>query len=828
MMKKLTLIIYVVLLSAICVGLHAQSYEYSFGSGSSLFYASKTTTSSWYTTSSSTLPTPASGTMTIGVGEACEGYMVQQNPGLSALGSQSEFRFNASDHSSYNNFFNIHGWTGASSLFYGSIDVLLGDSTGGTNTTDGYFYLVAGYYMNYWEDMIPYHSYITAGLRFQINSSGIDIKYPTSTTGGWWGGGSTWSDNGLTVSSLNKGQKYTIEFVVNNSYSTKYYSMSGTSCSVGSGKYDIWINGSLIGNELNRDRNSTTINSFALWGGSSSSDAHAFVDNIVYSSGIPATIDPTATNWTGNYNYNWSDYRNWSNGVPTSSSDVIIQYGNYTPEISSDANVKSVDINPQACLKIETEASLTVSNNLTLESDSSGTASLFNEGLLNCDTSDIYFERYFSANRVHYFSSPVKYGETSALSTSSMLYAYNESEATVGGVDYGWSIVSTGGGTLNSGQGYATYYTSNTTATFSGSLVENDHQMVISNTYSGVAYADGWNLVGNPFPCGISADSFVQANPDISGALYFWDERSTNYKRYVDYGIWTMTGAIGAGTPAARGDAPTGVISPGQGFFVRLDSTKTTSQLNMNLSMRVCEACNQFFVTEPKPVQRIRLLASSPDNYYTENLLGFLEDATMGKDRLYDAVKLSGNNSINFYSLIDGEHYAIQGMPYLNEEERIIPMGLVAGNPGSYEISIKELENIPDDLQILLLDINGQDTTLWNLKDEAYTIDLLAGEYNNRFFIQLIPTIVQISVEENDHAVDEVHCYASDKNIFIRNSRAGKDISVYIYSLSGKLIKSLESSDELITIDMQDYASGMYLVKTQNQSSKQLAKLMIE
>ena len=114
------------------------------------------------------------------------------------------------------------------------------------------------------------------------------------------------------------------------------------------------------------------------------------------------------------------------------------------------------------------------------------------------------------------------------------------------------------------------------------------------------------NLIGNPYPSPIDADSFINENAAlIDGALYFWTHNTgikPNGSLYVyssnDYATYTLTGGAGtmgnfvdvnnngiydAGDIIDDSNKPNGKIAAGQSFFV---TTKATGNFVFNNGMR--------------------------------------------------------------------------------------------------------------------------------------------------------------------------------------------------------------------------------------------------
>ena len=127
-------------------------------------------------------------------------------------------------------------------------------------------------------------------LRFTYGASGAITLNNRS--------GNTFGTTGLTSSSLSQGTVYTVEIVANNKSSgTISYSYNGNSTTVAVQKFDLYINGTLVGDDLARSElpSGSTINAATFIGLSSTSNvANIFVDDFVVYNAVPATIGASA------------------------------------------------------------------------------------------------------------------------------------------------------------------------------------------------------------------------------------------------------------------------------------------------------------------------------------------------------------------------------------------------------------------------------------------------------------------------------------------------------------------------------------------------------
>lgn len=122
--------------------------------------------------------------------------------------------------------------------------MLCGDSNAGNTATSGVWtYYIGNQGTNYSDNTDVSSGNTFAGLRFTYGTSGaLTLTYNNA---------GTYTSTGLTSSALSQGTVYTIEIFGNNkSTGTIGYIYNGASQSVAVQKFDLYINGVLVGDDL--------------------------------------------------------------------------------------------------------------------------------------------------------------------------------------------------------------------------------------------------------------------------------------------------------------------------------------------------------------------------------------------------------------------------------------------------------------------------------------------------------------------------------------------------------------------------------------------------
>ncbi len=196
----------------------------------------------------------------------------------------------ASTSTSVSKFSPAVGYTG-STEFYTSYKVLFGDAVAGNTAASGSwnFYQGAGAMYNDANNFTNVQTFIS--LQFTYAAAGvINLAYRAA---------STITTVGLTTTTLNQSTVYTIEIVGNNKTSgTINYTYNSNAQTVAVQKFDLYVNGTLIGNDLDQNAfpANTNIASTTFMGVSSTSNvANIFVDDVVIYNAVPAAIGTTPT-----------------------------------------------------------------------------------------------------------------------------------------------------------------------------------------------------------------------------------------------------------------------------------------------------------------------------------------------------------------------------------------------------------------------------------------------------------------------------------------------------------------------------------------------------
>jgi len=310
---------------------------------------------------------------------------------------------------------------------------------------------------------------------------------------------------------------------------------------------------------------------------------------------------------------------------------------------------------------------------------------------------------------------------------------------------------------------------------------------------------DANNLVGNPYASAISADDFIDLNTNIDGTLYFWthvDNISpshpgpflSNYSS-DDYAVYTKMGGTGtrgailhSGHPVSgRVTPPSGKIASGQGFHVTM-LTATPIVFNNALRSKGYTNTDFFKTSGSEEKDRVWLDLYNEDQMFSQQLIGYTEDATLGKDRGYDGPFSSAGNYINFYSMIGNEPFKIQGRPTFDLSDEV-PLGYFSAVDDVFKIAIDSIEGKLRQVSHIYLEDHALQI-FHDLKQGPYSFVTEKGTYNDRFTIRYSNEILGNHGFET--IANDVLVVANDK-IAVKSLK-GKIQKIQVFDVLGRTI----------------------------------------
>jgi len=321
---------------------------------------------------------------------------------------------------------------------------------------------------------------------------------------------------------------------------------------------------------------------------------------------------------------------------------------------------------------------------------------------------------------------------------------------------------------------------------------------------------DDFNLVGNPYLSSCFSDNLINANPDISGTLYFWTHTTVispsnsgiNILNFTsnDYSRLNLTGGTKSVT---NSDRPTRYIASCQGYMVRALNPGTFTHNN---SLRNEGYSNEDFHRIIVPKQY--WIALTYEEQYSEVLIDYRSNTSLANDYRYDEENGNGNTWISLYT-VNENNYKIESRGSFNDDDAI-QLGYKANVPGNFTLSSDGFTNF-EGYNLILFD--SQFGTFHNLQT-PYTFNTEIGTFDNRFTLMYIN-----SLNNPENELLQVKLFPNPSSDIVNiNIDNVKNLQVLIFDVTGKIVKTFLETNKIYVGDL---ANGFYLVKLKsNENTK--------
>ena len=512
------------------------------------------------------------------------------------------------------------------------------------------------------------------------------------------------------------------------------------------------------------------------------------LDGITQIDGITSSVTGGATlasgiTWNGNTDNDWNTTTNWTpERLPTAADAyTIIPAGltNY-PTLGS-----AVDIN-----------SVTMANGSSLISTSTFSGS-------------ITYTRNLATTNWYLISSPVV-GQT-----------YNDAYVTANGIasgagsnrgiasyvtgDDSWDYMQAGESfPFTPGSGYSVKRSTTGDVSFTGTMPVDNVSIAITN---------GYNLVGNPYPSYIAANTAADSSDNIltvntsilsEATLWMWNQATSDYD------------AINQASNSMD-------IAPAQGFFVETSGSNTLSITEAMQSHQSSDSFQRLSNERPE----ISIVLSDGENTRDTDVY-YIDGTTTGFDNGYDSTTFGGAaNSFSIYTHLvansNGQDLAIQSLPNSDLDTMIIPVGITAAAGEEISISANAI-NLPEGVNIYLEDKNDDSFTLL---DSTSVFTTTPDEDLNgigRFYIHTTAT----ALSDNQVSLTNVSMYVVDSSLTITGVHTA-NASVRVYDLVGKeVVNTSFEGTGLNKIELPILTTGVYVVQLETQTEAVNKKIIIK
>ncbi len=257
----------------------AQPWNYDFGTGTGTY----STASGVSLTFLPDPPTGGGADSRVRIGTTGGSFNLENQNIL--FGSQSYLRVVAPTSASVNKF-SIYDYAAGKSYTI-QFKVRFGASDGSsTGASSGTWYLFVGDGSTYSDASSFNGAQVFTGIQWVFGASGA-ITTNVRVAGAW-------TSSGISGTPFSQGNTYTVDIYGNNTTNTANYTY-GTSQSVAANTMDIWVNGTLVADDIGKAllAGDANIDSYMFYGESSTGNvANIFIDDIIYTNTISANILP--------------------------------------------------------------------------------------------------------------------------------------------------------------------------------------------------------------------------------------------------------------------------------------------------------------------------------------------------------------------------------------------------------------------------------------------------------------------------------------------------------------------------------------------------------
>ena len=506
----------------------------------------------------------------------------------------------------------------------------------------------------------------------------------------------------------------------------------------------------------------------------------------------------------------------------------------YGSSSASNAVANNLTIDSGGSLTVAANSDLTLSgdftNNgtVTLNSDSDEFSSIIVGG---SSTGDIVYNRYVNtvgSGEWDLIGSPVDGLSISGfVTTNSSVLAANGSAYAVGyhdNTDDSWTNYTTstvgGAGNFDIARGYQMATSSGATMAFTGSIATTDQtQSIINNNGNGNG-GRRWNLVANPFP------SYLNANTNAHASNNFLSVNAS----VIDSNFLSIYGwdADGSGYTIYNNTSSATYIAPGQAFFVAAASS-SAANLSFTEAMQTTTGGDDFINLDPgNTSSEFSLKFHQGDNLLADTKFYFDYGLNPGLDPGYDAGAYNQTMALSSRLAEEdqGINMGINAMNIDSFEQTAIALVVNTESGTTFRISMED-STIPENVDVLLLDTQTQIST--NLRDQDFILTPqsdLSGM--GRFYLKMGSN----SLGGNDIEESLISIYKpSDRDCIVMeglsNVQSGE---VTLYNIMGQevldqILTPNQSTQNIQTIGLD---SGIYIIKLKADNLILTKKLIIK
>ncbi|MCR9153930.1 MAG: T9SS type A sorting domain-containing protein [Bacteroidetes bacterium] len=336
----------------------------------------------------------------------------------------------------------------------------------------------------------------------------------------------------------------------------------------------------------------------------------------------------------------------------------------------------------------------------------------------------------------------------------------------------------------------------------------------ISINFNSVQAGD-WLLLGNPYPSPLNFQSFIQANPDLLGTVYFWDS-STPLASGSAYANWNSAGANAV--PFSSRNAPNSAVDVAQGFMVQVSHSFSGASLSLQFTnaMRLFSSVPNppFFKKELENQQFWFSLRNEEIGIST--LIRFSSDSAFNSSQALDAPIKPSASGLNLFSLKEKNELSIQSLPW--KDAVVVPIGMNIHSSGKFSLSLDSSRSKSPTI-VYLYDTKQE--TYYNLNDSLVSLQFPnTGKNTSRYELHFYDAA---SLEIRSFQTVNFNLdwrLQNDRLIVMRPQNHPFALEVELLDLKGQVLRSQSMAlEEEISFPINDLVQGIYLLQLKSDNS---------
>jgi hypothetical protein len=226
----------------------------------------------------------------------------------------------------------------------------------------------------------------------------------------------------------------------------------------------------------------------------------------------------------------------------------------------------------------------------------------------------------------------------------------------------------------------------NVTLDITGSINSGTISPGITYTNTGAPSDDGWNLVGNPYPCPISWTAAGWTRTNIDASMYVYN---------------TNTGTYGVHNGTFGTNGVTAIIPSGQAFFIKANAASPV----ITFTETVKSSGNPFnlFRTNEEEANTIRIIFYKDSISSDEAVIHLSANSSGNYSEGEDALKLR-NNVMNIFTKSDDQKNLAINSTLLSQQDDTIALAVTGQANNNYELRFNDLTYLDAGLTVYLKD----------------------------------------------------------------------------------------------------------------------------